>query len=90
MELEAIYRQIINRLFKMLCWNDEGKNWGRLYDEFLQDISLDTRLDQDVRSYLVLRVVSLKYVNKKIFRDTIFEVINYVESLPNVSRESSF
>lgn len=84
MDKKAIYNQIVNRLFKMLCWNDEGKNWMKLYDEFLQDISLTEYLEQDIRSYLVLRVVSLKYVNKKIFRDTIFEVINYVESLPSV------
>ncbi len=82
MDKKVIYNQIVNRLFKMLCWNDEGKNWLKIYDEFLQDISLSDYLEEDVKSYLVLRVVCLKYVNKKIFRDTIFEVINYVESLP--------
>ena len=82
MDKPAIYKQVVNRMFKMLCWNDEGKNWLKLYDEFLQDISLSEYLEEDIKSYLVLRVVTLKYVNKKIFRDTVFEVINYVESLP--------
>lgn len=82
MDKQAIYKQVVNRMFKMLCWNDEGKNWLKLYDEFLQDISLSEYLEEDIKSYLVLRVVTLKYVNKKIFRDTVFEVINYVESLP--------
>lgn len=84
MDKQAIYKQIVNRMFKMLCWNDEGKNWLKLYDEFLQDISLSEYLEEEIKSYLVLRVVTLKYVNKKVFRDTIFEVINYVESLPSV------
>lgn len=86
MDKEIIYRQLVNRLFKLLCWKDEGKNWEKLYDEFLQDITLNTFLDDDMRGYLALRIVSLKYVNYKIFRDTIFEVINYVESLSSVQK----
>ena len=81
----GIYKSIINKLFKMLCWRDEKKRWLTLYEELLADISMG-EFDEEIKGQLLLRIVPLRYYDFSNFRQTIFEVINYVDSLRGVYR----
>ena len=61
-------------------------------DEFVatSEITFNETIDEDVKGNLVLKIITLKYVDFTNFRQTIFEVINYVDTLRGISRQSSF
>jgi molybdopterin-guanine dinucleotide biosynthesis protein A len=65
----------------MLCWREEKKHWITIYDELLSEITFNAILSDEIKGALVLKITTLKYVDFPKFRQTIFEVINYVESL---------
>lgn len=90
MDRNIIYKHIISSLYKMLCWREEGKRWLTIYDELLSEITFNETIDDDVKGNLVLKIITLKYVDFTNFRQTIFEVINYVDTLRGISRQSSF
>lgn len=81
MDKEIIYKHIISSLYKMLCWREEDKHWITIYDELLKEITFNHMLDADVKGNLVVKITTLKYIDFYNFRQTIFEVINYVDSL---------
>jgi hypothetical protein len=81
MDKEIIYKHIISSLYKMLCWREEDKHWITIYDELLKEIAFNHMLDPDVKGNLVVKITTLKYIDFYNFRQTIFEVINYVDSL---------
>lgn len=81
MDKEIIYKHIISSLYKMLCWREENKHWITIYDELLKEITFNHMLDPEVKGNLVLKITTLKYIDFYNFRQTIFEVINYVDSI---------
>lgn len=81
MDKEIIYKHIISSLYKMLCWREEDKHWITIYDELLKEITFNHMLDPEVKGSLVVKITTLKYIDFYNFRQTIFEVINYVDSL---------
>lgn len=89
MDREVIYKHIISSLYKMLCWREEGKHWLTIYDELLTEITFNDRLTDEEKGNLVLKIITLKYVDFTTYRQTIFEVINYADSLRRVQAESS-
>lgn len=84
MDREIIYKHIISSLYKMLCWREEGKHWLTIYDELLTEITFNDRLTDEEKGNLVLKIITLKYVDFSTYRQTIFEVINYADSLRRV------
>lgn len=84
MDINIIYKHITSSLFKMLCWREEKKHWQTIYDELLAEITFNPALAEEVKANLVLKITTLKYIDFVKFRQTIFEVINYVESLRRV------
>lgn len=84
MDINIIYKHITSSLFKMLCWREEKKHWQTIYDELLAEITFNPALEEEVKANLVLKITTLKYIDFVKFRQTIFEVINYVESLRRV------
>lgn len=84
MDTNIIYKHITSSLFKMLCWREEKKHWTTIYDELLAEITFNTTLSDEIKGNLVLKITTLKYIDFPKFRQTIFEVINYVESLRSV------
>ncbi len=84
MNNEIFYKHIISNIYKMLCWREEKKHWITIYDELLTEITLGDFFSEEVKASLLLKIVPLKYVEFGIYRQKIFEVINYVESLSRV------
>lgn len=81
MNNRVTYKHIISSLYKMLCWREEGKHWPTIYDELLSEIAFNPSIEEDIKGRLVLKITTLKYVDFNNFRQTIFEVINYVDTL---------
>lgn len=86
MDTNIIYKHIISSLYKMLCWREEKKHWITIYDELLSEISFNDKIEDDIKGSLVLKITKLKYIDFVNFRQTIFEVINYVESLRRIQK----
>ena len=89
MNIELIYKHIISSLYKMLCWREENKHWQTIYDELLVEITFNDILTEEVKGTIVLKIITLKYIDFTNFRQTIFEVINYVDSLRGVQGKST-
>lgn len=89
MDTGVIYKHIISSLYKMLCWREEKKHWITIYDELLSELTFNTYLTDEVKGNLLLKITKLKYIDFSNFRQTIFEVINYVESLRGLQETSS-
>ena len=73
----------------MLCWREEKKHWITIYEELLTELTFNTYLTDEVKGNLLLKITKLKYIDFGNFRQTIFEVINYVESLRGLQETSS-
>ena len=73
----------------MLCWREEKKHWITIYEELLTELTFNTYLTDEVKGNLLLKITKLKYIDFSNFRQTIFEVINYVESLRGLQEKSS-
>ena len=84
MDKNIIYKHIMSSLYKMLCWREEGKHWITIYDELLSEIAFNDFLDEDVKGNLVVKIITLKYVDFSKFIKTIFEEIDYVDTLRGV------
>ena len=89
MDTGVIYKHIISSLYKMLCWREEKKHWITIYDELLSELTFNTYLTDEVKGNLLLKITKLKYIDFGNFRQTIFAVINYVESLRGLQEKSS-
>lgn len=77
---------LVSRVFKILCWWEEGKNWIRLYDELLIDLSMNNGLlDDELCGAIVLKIAPLKYLEGDYFKKRIFEVMNYLNGIDNIS-----
>jgi len=88
MNIDIIYKHIISSLYKLLCWKEEGKHWLTIYDEVLSEVTFNDLIPDDVKGTIVLKVIKLKYIDFSNFRQTIFEVINYVDTLRGVQGQS--
>lgn len=84
MNKDIIYKHIISTLYKMLCWREEKKHWITIYEELLTEVTFNTYLDEDVKGSIVLKIIPLKYIDYNNFRQTIFEVINYVDTVRGI------
>lgn len=83
MSQESVHRHLISGLYKMLCWREEKKRWQTIYDEVLAEISLG-QFSEDFKAQMLLKIVPLKYYDFSIFRQTIFEVIDYVDNISRI------
>lgn len=83
MSQESVHRHLISSLYKMLCWREEKKRWQTIYDEVLAEISLG-QFSEDFKAQMLLKIVPLKYYDFSIFRQTIFEVIDYVDNISRI------
>lgn len=84
MDKDIIYKHIISSLYKMLCWREEKKHWITIYEELLSEITFNDFIKEEVKGTLVLKIIPLKYVDFAIFRQTIFEIINYADTLRGI------
>ena len=75
---------VVDEIFSQI---DEIKN---IYDELLTEITFNDIIPESVKGSLALKVITLKYVDFSTFRQTIFEVINYADTLRGIQGQSSF
>ena len=80
----ATCKHFISSLFKMLCWREEKKRWMTIYDEISKEIVCSEFLSNTEKGDLLVKLTPLKYVDFSNFRQTIFEVINYVDTISRV------
>ena len=85
MNNEYVGKHIISSLYKMLCWREEKKKWQTIYDELIAEIVF-SNLDEEFKTQLTLKIVPLKYYEFNLFRQTIFEVIDYVDNVSRLQR----
>ena len=85
MSNEHIYKHLVSSLYKMLCWREEKKKWQTIHDELLAEISFGD-FPEEFKAQLILKIVALKYYDFSIFRQTIFEVIDYVDNFSRVQK----
>ena len=85
MSQESVYKHLISSLYKMLCWREEKKRWQTIYDQMLAEISLG-QFEEDFKAQMLLKIVPLKYYDFSIFRQTIFEVIDYVDNISRIQK----
>lgn len=88
MNKEYIYKHIISSLYKMLCWREEKKRWQTIYDEILAEVALGD-FDEEFKAQMLLKIVPLRYYDFHIYRQTIFEVIDYVDNVSRIQKQSS-
>lgn len=84
MNISARYIQehLISMVYKMLCWREENKNWQRLYEEMIMELSMNNGLlDDTVCGEILFRIAPLKYLEESYFKTRIFEVINYLNGI---------
>ena len=85
MNKDYIYKHLISSLYKMLCWREEKKRWQTIYDELLAEVTFG-KFDDDFKAQTILKIVPLKYYDFEVFRQTIFEVIDYVDNYRRVQK----
>ena len=77
-----IREHIISMVYKMLCWREEGKDWERLYDELMMELTMNNGLlDSLTASTIAFKVAPLKYLDGDWYKRRVFDVINYLNGI---------
>ena len=79
MQDKYIREHIISMVYKMLCWREEGKEWERLYDELMMELT--GLLDSLTASTIAFKVAPLKYLDGDWYKRRVFDVINYLNGI---------
>ena len=77
---EAYNNKLKNKLFGLLCEFEKEREWEKFLDSILIEL-LGYPEDQKTINYYILfyKLSSLKYLNYKYFRSTIFDAMNLVD-----------
>ena len=77
---EAYNKKLKNKLFGLLCEFEKEREWEKFLDSILIEL-LGYSEDQKTINYYILfyKLSSLKYLNYKYFRSTIFDAMNLVD-----------
>lgn len=84
MEIQDRYirEHIISVVYKILCWSEERKDWQRLYDELMMELTMNNGLlDSLTASTIAFKVAPLKYLEGDWFRRRVFDIINYLNGI---------
>ena len=82
MKEKYIREHIISMVYKILCWRDEDKDWNRLYDELMMELTMNNGLlDSLTASTIAFKVAPLKYLEGEWFKRRIFDIINYLTGI---------
>lgn len=83
-----IREHIISMVYKILCWRDEGKDWNRLYDELMMELTMNNGLlDSLTASTIAFKVAPLKYLDGEWFKRRVFDIINYLNGIAKTSKQ---
>lgn len=80
--LEGYKNNLKNRLYKLLCEREEGGKWLEFLNNIIIELLGYPEEKQTINYYrLMFKISSLRYLDWKYFRSTIFECINLVEEV---------
>lgn len=78
---ESYGKRLKDKLFKILCDREENKNWEAQLNTFIM-LLLGTKDALNVDTLEVLtQVSSLRYLDMKYFRKTVFEAMNTIDKI---------
>ena len=74
---EGYYNKLKNKLFGLLCEFEKNREWEKFLDSILIEL-LGFEEEQKTINYYILfyKVSSLRYLNYKYFRTTIFDCMD--------------
>lgn len=76
---EAYHNKLKNKLFGLLCEYEKGRDWEKFLDSILIELKGFSE-DQKTINYYILfhKLSSLRYLNYKYFRSTIFDCMSLI------------
>ena len=76
---EAYNNKLKNKLFGLLCEYEKGRDWEKFLDSILIELKGFSE-DQKTINYYILfhKLSSLRYLNYKYFRSTIFDCMSLI------------
>lgn len=77
---EAYNNKLKNRLFGLLCEFEKEREWEKFLDSILIELLGYPEEEKTINYYtLFYKLSSLRYLNYKYFRSTIFDAMNLVD-----------
>ena len=78
--INAYHNKLKNRLFGLLCEFEKEREWERFLDSILIELLGYPEEEKTINYYtLFYKLSSLRYLNYKYFRSTIFDAMNLVD-----------
>ncbi len=77
---EAYNNKLKNKLYGLLCEYEKDRDWEGLLDSIFIELMGFPEEDKTIGYYMLLhKVASLKYLNYKYFRKTIFDAMSLID-----------
>jgi hypothetical protein len=74
---EGYYNKLKNKLFGLLCEYEKNRDWEKFLDSILIEISGFSEEERTINYYILYhKLSSLRYLNYKYFRTTIFDCMD--------------
>ena len=74
---EGYYNKLKNKLFGLLCEFEKNREWEKFLDSILVELYGFKEEDKTINYYILFyKVSSLRYLNYKYFRSTIFDCMD--------------
>ncbi len=78
----GVKNNVKNRLYKILCKNEEKENWEKDLDKLMIELIGYGERNQTINYYtLMTKLSTLKYLRFEYFRSTIFDCMSLVGDL---------
>ncbi len=79
---EGYNNKLKNKLYGLLCEYEKNRDWEGLLDSILIELIGFSENDKTIGYYMLFyKVSSLKYLNYKYFRKTIFDAMSLIDKL---------
>ena len=76
---EGYYNKLKNKLFGLLCEYEKDREWEKFLDSILIELYGFEEENRTINYYILFyKISSLRYLNYKYFRTTIFDCMNLV------------
>lgn len=76
---EAYSNKLKNKLFGLLCEYEKEREWEKFLDSILIELSGYPEEEKTINYYILFyKLSSLRFLNYKYFRSTIFDAMNLI------------
>jgi hypothetical protein len=74
---EGYYNKLKNKLFGLLCEYEKNRDWEKFLDSILIELQGHDENSRTINYYILYyKVSSLRYLNHKYFRTTVFDCMD--------------